>query len=215
MFSTRGTAAPRNLPGGAVQSRWSERLARVYGQALVGSNAFTNFNVVRFNSQAEARGDFPPSSTDFPPFGAVLSRLRPQSRLPTWVQVGPLMRRNNGTVLHGQSPGFLGARHSPLVVNQDLLPADVRVEAVTPDADTPLLRLAGRRRILEPRRDVSLVFHSAERDVHRAALQSPARHGDERQSVRRHPHGVVQPRRDLEPLPRRDGESPAIRGEEF
>src|SRR5437867_4099713 len=41
--------------------------------------------------QAEARGDFPPSSTDFPPFGAVLSRLRPQSRLPTWVQVGPLM----------------------------------------------------------------------------------------------------------------------------
>src|SRR5438270_12368900 len=64
--------------------------------------------------QAEARGDFPPSSTDFPPFGAVLSRLRPQHRLPTWVQIGPLMRRNNGTVLHGQLPGFLGARHSPL-----------------------------------------------------------------------------------------------------
>src|SRR5207249_2130596 len=69
---------------------------------------------------AEARGDFAPSATDFPPFGAVLSRLQPSPptplperegrRLPTWVQIGPLMRRNNGTVLHGQLPGFLGTR---------------------------------------------------------------------------------------------------------
>ena len=29
---------------------------------------------------AEARGDFPPSPTDFPPFGAVLSQLRPARR---------------------------------------------------------------------------------------------------------------------------------------
>src|SRR5947209_12541920 len=60
--------------------------------------------------EAEARGDFPPSASDFPPFGAVLDALRPTVRLPTWVQVGPLMRRNNGTVLHGQGPGLLGAR---------------------------------------------------------------------------------------------------------
>src|SRR5436853_614085 len=60
--------------------------------------------------EAEARGDFPPAPTDFPPFGAVLNHLRPAGRLPTWVQVGPLMRRANGTVLHGQSPGFPGAR---------------------------------------------------------------------------------------------------------
>src|SRR5262249_55874172 len=71
----------------------------------------------------EKRGDFPPSPNDFPPFGAVLSQLRPARKLPTWVQVGPLMRRNNGTVLHGQLPGFLGAKFSPLVINQDLLPA--------------------------------------------------------------------------------------------
>src|SRR5262245_57610489 len=38
--------------------------------------------------QAEARGDFPPTSSDFPPFGAVLSKLRESNRparLPTWV----------------------------------------------------------------------------------------------------------------------------------
>jgi Protein of unknown function (DUF1501) len=99
--------------------------------------------------EAEARGDFPPSPTDFPPFGAVLSHVRPAKRLPTWVQVGPLMRRNNGTVLHGQSPGFLGSKYAPLVINQDLLPADVRVESVTPSPETPVLRLTERRRLLE------------------------------------------------------------------
>ena len=127
----------------------------------------------------EARGDFPPSSSDFPPFGAVLSQLRqstplsPFARgapgrvspsqggaglsplrkggmggsLPTWVQVGPLMRRNNGTVLHGQIPGFLGVRHSPLAIDQDLLPADVRVEAVATDPQVPVMRLTDRGRL--------------------------------------------------------------------
>jgi hypothetical protein len=98
--------------------------------------------------ETESRDDFPPSPNDFPPFGAVLSALRPARSLPTWVQVGPVMRRNNGTILHGQFPGFLGGKHAPLVINQDLLPADVRVEAVMPDVDTPLLRLAARRDLL-------------------------------------------------------------------
>src|SRR5262249_45882547 len=97
----------------------------------------------------EAKGDFPPSPTDFPPFGAVLDYLRPGKQLPTWVQVGPLMRRNNGTVLHGQIPGFLGPRHSPLAIDQDLRPAGVRVEAVAPDPSTPLLRLSARRGLLQ------------------------------------------------------------------
>src|SRR5262249_24466311 len=99
--------------------------------------------------QAEDRGDFPPSATDFPPFGAVLSRLRSQSRLPTWVQVGPLMRRNNGTGLHGQLPGFLGARYSPLWIDRDLMPPDVRIEAVASDPSVPVLRLSDRGRLLE------------------------------------------------------------------
>jgi hypothetical protein len=97
---------------------------------------------------AESRGDFPPSPTDFPPFGAVVHSLRRPGPLPAWVQVGPLMRRNNGTVLHGQSPGFLGLRHSPLVIDQDLRPADVRVDAVCPRGEVPLLRLGGRGRLL-------------------------------------------------------------------
>jgi len=83
--------------------------------------------------QFQSRGDFPPSDTDFPPIGAVLDHLRPaRSELPTWVRVGPLMRRSNGTTLHGQVPGLLGNQHASFVVDQELLPADVRIKALEP-----------------------------------------------------------------------------------
>jgi hypothetical protein len=97
----------------------------------------------------QARGDFPPSPTDFPPFGAVLNSLRRPGSLPTWVQVGPLMRRFNGTILHGQSPGFLGPKYSPLAIDQDLLAEQVRVEAVTPDPELSISRLSDRQGLLQ------------------------------------------------------------------
>ena len=97
--------------------------------------------------EANGRGDFPPSSADFPAYGAVLDHLgAAEAALPAWVQVGPLMHRANGTVLHGQSPGFLGDHHRPLVVDQDLLPPDVRIEALTPEIG--VARLQGRRELL-------------------------------------------------------------------
>jgi len=47
-----------------------------------------------------------------------------------------------------KTQGFLGNKHSPLVIDQDLLTNKVRVEAVTPNPDTPLVRLADRKNIL-------------------------------------------------------------------
>ncbi len=95
-------------------------------------------------------GDFPPSPSDFPPFGAVLDAVRPKTGgLPTWVRVGPLMRRNNGTPLHGQGPGFLGDKHAPFVVDQSLRRDRVKIESGSPiDGVTPL-RLTARRDLLE------------------------------------------------------------------
>jgi uncharacterized protein (DUF1501 family) len=96
-------------------------------------------------AQFESRGDFPPSDMDFPPIGAVLDHLRPaRSELPTWVRVGPLMRRSNGTTLHGQVPGLLGKQHASFVVDQDLLPADVRIKALEPLEGLNGLRLSDR-----------------------------------------------------------------------
>src|SRR5439155_8521969 len=147
------------VPGTHVSELLPRSAKLMHKLAVIRSLTHANANHVQASLSAmtghahapseEARGDFPPSPTDFPPFGAVLDRLRPARKLPTWVQVGPLMRRANGTVLHGQAPGFLGSKHSPLVIDQDLLPADVRIGAVSSDPELSLDRLAGRRDLLK------------------------------------------------------------------
>src|SRR6185369_14285477 len=93
-------------------------------------------------------------------FGAVLDSLRSTPKnpasgdsahgnLPKWVRVGPLMRRNNGTVLHGQLPGFLGAAHASFDVDQELLADDVRIRAIAGPTDLTAQRLTGRRSLLQ------------------------------------------------------------------
>lgn len=99
---------------------------------------------------AEALGDFPPSASDFPPIGAVLDSIRPATEgLPTWMRIGPLMRRANGTVIHGQTPGLLGERHASFVIDQPLLPADVRIDAIAAHDDVNRSRLSARRDLLQ------------------------------------------------------------------
>jgi Protein of unknown function (DUF1501) len=153
-FGARATS----LPGTQISELLPCSARLMHKLAVIRSLTHRNANHVQASLSAmtghahppetEARGDFPPSPTDFPPFGAVLDHLRRPRRLPTWVQVGPLMRRNNGTVLHGQSPGFLGTRHGPLVIDQDLLPADVRVQAVSASPELSSVRLTARRDLL-------------------------------------------------------------------
>lgn len=100
--------------------------------------------------EKDSLGDFPPAPTDYPPHGAALSALRPTNgSLPTWVRVGPLMRRANGTVLHGQSPGFLGDRHASFVIDQELLPANVRIQAVQSNSELTEFRLTSRLDLLK------------------------------------------------------------------
>ena len=79
-------AIATSLPG----VRYSELLPRsarlAHKLAVIRSLTHGNANHVQASMnamtghghppQAEARGDFPPSGTDFPPFGAVVSRLR-------------------------------------------------------------------------------------------------------------------------------------------
>ena len=97
----------------------------------------------------ESLGDFPPSARDFPPIGAVLNAIRPTAaHLPTWVRIGPLMRRSNGTVIHGQTPGLLGEQHASFAIDQPLLPADVQIAAVAPNSDLTSIRLSARRDLL-------------------------------------------------------------------
>ena len=101
----------------------------------------------KHDASVRSRGDFPPSSSDFPHFGAVYDHLHPEAQtLPNWVQLGPKMTRSNGTDLHGQSPGFLGRQHTPLVVDQDLRDAKTRLEILAPRIAVD--RLQDRRQLL-------------------------------------------------------------------
>ena len=54
------------------------------------------------------------------------------------------MRRSNGTTLHGQTPGFLGAGHSSFAVDQSLLDEKVEIEALKNPAGLDGLRLTDR-----------------------------------------------------------------------
>ncbi|MFO0950147.1 MAG: DUF1501 domain-containing protein [Isosphaeraceae bacterium] len=152
-------AIPTSVPG----VHFSELLPRsarlMHRCAVIRSLSHPNANHVQASLPAmtgrhhppgtESRGDFPPSPTDFPSVGAVVDRVRPTRGLPTWVQVGPTMTRSNGTVLHGQSPGFLGAAHNPLLIDQDLTAERVSVDAVSPDGTVSAGRFASRRTLLE------------------------------------------------------------------
>jgi hypothetical protein len=103
--------------------------------------------------------DFPPAVSDFPAYGAVLDHIRSEQKrhsttknlsgdLPSWVRIGPLMRRGNGTVLHGQLPGFLGARHAHFAIDQKLMSEDVSIEAVQPNDELSASRIGARRDLL-------------------------------------------------------------------
>src|SRR5262245_34170827 len=151
-------AIATSVPGVQVSEMLPRSAKLMHRLAVIRSLSHANANHVQASltamtghahpPSAQGRGDFPPSATDFPPFGAVLNSLRKPDKLPTWVQIGPLMRRFNGTVLHGTLPRFLGRQHSPLAIDQGLLSPKVRISAVVPDPGLSVSRLTDRRQLL-------------------------------------------------------------------
>jgi hypothetical protein len=84
---------------------------------------------------------------NFPPFGAVLSRLAPvERRLPAFVHVPEIMS-NNGYDLPGQRAGFLGAAYDPLVTGDASAPG-YQVPGLGLPAEIPIERLDRRHLLL-------------------------------------------------------------------
>ena len=89
-----------------------------------------------------------PSREDFPPFGAVLAKLRPSGRnLPDFVQT-PDWMSNNGSFLPGQAAGFLGGGLDPFLTGDPSLP-NYAVPGLELPRDVPLERMDRRRDLLE------------------------------------------------------------------
>jgi hypothetical protein len=83
---------------------------------------------------------------NFPPYGAVLSKLLPAgARIPEFVHLPEIMS-NNGFDLPGERAGFLGPAYDPLVAGDPSAPG-YAIPGFELPRDMPALRL-GRRRIL-------------------------------------------------------------------
>ena len=89
-----------------------------------------------------------PSQDNFPPFGAVLAKLRPTGRpLPDFVQT-PDWMSNNGSFLPGQDAGFLGASFHPFITGDPSLP-NYKVPGLNLPRNVSLDRIDRRRTLLE------------------------------------------------------------------
>jgi hypothetical protein len=87
------------------------------------------------------------SPKNFPPYGAVLAKLRPSGgKLPDFVHL-PEYQSNNGHDIGGQSAGFLGAAHDPFIAGDPSLP-DYKLPGLGPRPDVPGRRLRGRGELL-------------------------------------------------------------------
>lgn len=87
------------------------------------------------------------SPKNFPPFGAVLSKLRPSRHaMPDFVHIPELMSNNNFDI-PGELAGFLGAAHDPLIPGDPSLP-DFQVPGLSARADLGTDRLTNRDALL-------------------------------------------------------------------
>ncbi len=84
---------------------------------------------------------------NFPPFGAVLSKLRPHGRLPEFVHLPDIMS-NNSDDIPGQRAGFLGAAHDPFVAGDPSDPK-YRVPGLSFPAQSSRTRVNQRLELLE------------------------------------------------------------------
>jgi hypothetical protein len=92
-------------------------------------------------------GNPPITPNDFPTYGAVLKRVRPERRLPyTAVHVnGPVLAPK--LAAPGQNGGFLGRAFEPLLVG-DLTRGEGALGDLDPRDDLPAVRLDSRRKLL-------------------------------------------------------------------
>ena len=87
------------------------------------------------------------SPQNFPPYGAVLSSLRPTANdLPAFVHIPEIMS-NNGFDVPGELAGILGAAHDPFITGDPSLPG-YQTPGLTPQPALTLERLDRRQSLL-------------------------------------------------------------------
>jgi hypothetical protein len=97
-------------------------LVRSVHHSIVDHNAGAYFALTGREPVVSGKLIVAPAPDNFPPFGAVLAKLRPSGRpLPDFVQT-PDWMSNNGHFLPGQDAGFFGKAYDPLLTGDPSLP---------------------------------------------------------------------------------------------
>ncbi|MGE5193150.1 MAG: DUF1501 domain-containing protein [Deltaproteobacteria bacterium] len=131
-------------------SRQMQRLAliRSVHHDIVDHNAGSYYALTGRSPVAGGKLIVADGPENFPPFGAVLSRLSPAAaRLPEFVHLPDIMS-NNGYDLPGERGGFLGPAYDPLVAGDPSSPG-YTVPGLGLPAEIPALRLDRRRALLD------------------------------------------------------------------
>ena len=107
----------------------------------------------------------PVTANDFPTYGSVLKRVRPNRNFPhTAVHVnGPVLAPI--LVAPGQNAGFLGRKYDPLVIG-DLTQPSSLLEGLEPQGDVPSLRLDSRQGLLQQLEQATRKLESNAREDH-------------------------------------------------
>ena len=111
-------------------------------------NAGAYFALTGRDPAANGRLITAPAPDNFPPFGAVLARLRPSGRpLPDFVQT-PDWMSNNGSFLPGQGAGFLGASCEPFLAGDPSRPG-YKIPGLDLPAELSMERVGRRRSLMD------------------------------------------------------------------
>jgi hypothetical protein len=151
-FKPVGTTVPglhvcEHLP---LLSQQMHRLAQVRSvhHAITDHNAGTYYSLTGRYPVDGSRLIVANSPKNFPPYGAVLAKLRPTGKpLPAFVHI-PEYQSNLGVDIAGQSAGFLGGAYEPFIAGDPSLP-DYEIPGMSPARDVPQERLDRRERLLK------------------------------------------------------------------
>lgn len=144
--SLPGVAVCEHLPRLARQMH-RVALVRSLHHTVVDHNAGAYYTLTGRTPQDGGRLILADEPGNFPPYGAVLARLRPRNgQLPSFVQLPDIMA-NNGSDLPGQRAGFLGPAYDPFLAG-DPSARGYSVPGLSLPVDVAPARLAERRELL-------------------------------------------------------------------
>jgi hypothetical protein len=157
--TTRGEFLPiaTNVPGIHISehfphiARHADKLAIIRSVGQDDNNHSTGAHAGLTGRRHELKAEnFGPRETDFPHFGSVLSKLRPNPRgLPTFVSLPDIIATTAGPAVPGQGGGLLGRTFDPFTITDHPDAEDFSIASLRLPGDLATPRMLQRREMLQ------------------------------------------------------------------